>query len=129
MERFTGLVGFFLILLLAWTLSVNRSAIRWRLVGWSAVTGVKPSASDQPGSMQRSAKARPFAVVTSRGHVERSSFAGPSAGELQLRQAPVAAEGLAAFVEDVVAVAAVVRAAHSITSGSQTVSVPARRFH
>ncbi|HEV7238826.1 MAG TPA: nucleoside transporter C-terminal domain-containing protein [Thermoanaerobaculia bacterium] len=34
MERFTGLIGFVAILLIAWLLSTNRKAIKWRPVGW-----------------------------------------------------------------------------------------------
>jgi CNT family concentrative nucleoside transporter len=34
MERFTALIGFFAILAIAWLLSTNRKAIRWRIVGW-----------------------------------------------------------------------------------------------
>jgi CNT family concentrative nucleoside transporter len=34
MERLTGLIGFFGILAIAWALSTNRAAIRWRIVGW-----------------------------------------------------------------------------------------------
>jgi concentrative nucleoside transporter, CNT family len=34
MERFTGLIGFFAILAIAWLLSTNRKAIKWRPVGW-----------------------------------------------------------------------------------------------
>src|SRR5258708_13117871 len=34
MERFSALIGFFAILLIAYLLSTNRRAIRWRTVGW-----------------------------------------------------------------------------------------------
>ena len=34
MERFTGLIGFVAILLIAWLLSTDRKAIKWRPVGW-----------------------------------------------------------------------------------------------
>src|SRR5258708_12533355 len=34
MERFSALIGFFAILLIAYLLSPNRRAIRWRTVGW-----------------------------------------------------------------------------------------------
>ena len=34
MERFTALIGFFAILAIAWALSTNRKAIKWRTVGW-----------------------------------------------------------------------------------------------
>jgi concentrative nucleoside transporter, CNT family len=34
MERFTALIGFFGILAIAWAISTNRKAIRWRTVGW-----------------------------------------------------------------------------------------------
>ena len=34
MERFTALIGFFAILVIAWALSTNRKAIRWKTVGW-----------------------------------------------------------------------------------------------
>jgi concentrative nucleoside transporter, CNT family len=34
MERFSALIGFFAILLIAYLLSTNRRAVRWRTVGW-----------------------------------------------------------------------------------------------
>src|SRR5688572_10641104 len=34
MERFTGLIGFVAILLIAWLMSTDRKAIKWRPVGW-----------------------------------------------------------------------------------------------
>jgi CNT family concentrative nucleoside transporter len=34
MERFTALIGFFAILAIAWAISTDRKAIRWRTVGW-----------------------------------------------------------------------------------------------
>jgi CNT family concentrative nucleoside transporter len=34
MGRLTGLIGFFAILVIAWLLSTNRKAIKWRPVGW-----------------------------------------------------------------------------------------------
>jgi CNT family concentrative nucleoside transporter len=34
MERFTALIGFFAILVIAWAMSTNRKAIKWRPVGW-----------------------------------------------------------------------------------------------
>src|SRR5260221_257422 len=37
MERFSALIGFFAILLIAYLLSTNRRAIRWRTVGWGLV--------------------------------------------------------------------------------------------
>ena len=37
MERFTALIGFVAILLIAWLLSTNRKAIKWRPVGWGLV--------------------------------------------------------------------------------------------
>ena len=37
MERFSALIGFFAILLIAFLLSTNRRAIRWRTVGWGLV--------------------------------------------------------------------------------------------
>jgi CNT family concentrative nucleoside transporter len=36
-ERFSALIGFFLILAIAWGISTNRKAIRWRTVGWGLV--------------------------------------------------------------------------------------------
>ena len=37
MERFSALIGFFLILAIAWALSTNRKAIRWRTVMWGLI--------------------------------------------------------------------------------------------
>ncbi|MBK5259155.1 MAG: NupC/NupG family nucleoside CNT transporter [Thermoanaerobaculia bacterium] len=37
MERYTALIGFFLILAIAWALSDNKAAIRWRTVFWGLV--------------------------------------------------------------------------------------------
>jgi len=37
MERFTALIGFVAILLIAWLLSTNRKAIKWRPVAWGLV--------------------------------------------------------------------------------------------
>ena len=37
MERFTALIGFFAILAIAWLLSTNRKAIKWRPVAWGLV--------------------------------------------------------------------------------------------
>ena len=37
MERFTALIGFFAILVIAWGLSVNRAAIKWRPVVWGLI--------------------------------------------------------------------------------------------
>ena len=37
MERFTALIGFFAILAIAWLLSTNRRAIKWRPVAWGLV--------------------------------------------------------------------------------------------
>jgi CNT family concentrative nucleoside transporter len=37
MERFTGLIGFFAILAIAWALSTDRKAIKWRPVFWGLV--------------------------------------------------------------------------------------------
>jgi len=37
MERFTGLIGFFAILLIAYAMSTNRKAIKWRPVVWGLV--------------------------------------------------------------------------------------------
>ncbi|HYI13691.1 MAG TPA: nucleoside transporter C-terminal domain-containing protein [Thermoanaerobaculia bacterium] len=34
MERFTGLIGFVAIMLIAWLMSTDRKAIKWRPVGW-----------------------------------------------------------------------------------------------
>jgi CNT family concentrative nucleoside transporter len=34
MERFTGLIGFAAIMLIAWLMSTDRKAIKWRPVGW-----------------------------------------------------------------------------------------------
>src|SRR5688572_14301791 len=34
MERLTALIGFFAILLIAYAMSTNRKAIKWRPVGW-----------------------------------------------------------------------------------------------
>ena len=34
MDRFTGLIGFFAILAIAWLISTNRKAIKWRPVFW-----------------------------------------------------------------------------------------------
>src|SRR5687767_922085 len=37
MERFTALIGFFGILAIAWAMSTNRSAIKWRPVIWGLI--------------------------------------------------------------------------------------------
>ena len=37
MERFTGLIGFVAIMLIAYAMSTNRKAIRWRPVAWGLV--------------------------------------------------------------------------------------------
>jgi CNT family concentrative nucleoside transporter len=37
MDRFTGLIGFFAILAIAWLISTNRKAIKWRPVFWGLV--------------------------------------------------------------------------------------------
>src|SRR4051794_32525990 len=37
MEKFSALIGFVAILLIAYLLSTNRRAIRWRTVGWGLV--------------------------------------------------------------------------------------------
>ena len=37
MERFTGLIGFFAILVIAWSMSTDRRAIKWRPVIWGLV--------------------------------------------------------------------------------------------
>ena len=37
MERFTALIGFFAILAIAWLLSTNKKAIKWRPVAWGLV--------------------------------------------------------------------------------------------
>src|SRR5215213_1698166 len=37
MERFTALIGFVAILLIAFAISTNRRAIRWKTVGWGLV--------------------------------------------------------------------------------------------
>src|SRR5688572_30561843 len=37
MERFTGLIGFVAIMLIAYAMSTNRKAIRWRPVAWGLI--------------------------------------------------------------------------------------------